>query len=222
MVERWITTRRIRAGGRPYHVVLLQLEHDASFRAFSSFQSQTEFVDMVIAGFAEGSPRHHRLVFKAHPLEDGRAPLERTIRDSARAHGVADRVYFVRGGKLAYLLQTARSAITVNSTSAHQALWRGLPVAQLWRERLMTNPALCRTSPCLSSLPIRRRRIPGAYDIYRQFLLETSQIPGGFYSMKGRSQLLRQVVDRMLSPEDPYDLRLARRETGAQQLRVVR
>ncbi|MCI5112511.1 MAG: capsule biosynthesis protein CapA [Marivita sp.] len=221
MVERWITTRRIRAGGRPYHVVLLQLEHDASFRAFSSFQSQTEFVDMVIAGFAEGAPRHHRLVFKAHPLEDGRAPLERTIRDSARAHGVADRVYFVRGGKLAYLLQTARSAITVNSTSAHQALWRGLPVRS-FGVSVYDKPGLVSHQPLPEFFADPTPPDTGAYDIYRQFLLETSQIPGGFYSMKGRSQLLRQVVDRMLLPEDPYDLRLARRETGAQQLRVVR
>ena len=221
MVERWITTRRIRKGGRPFHVVLLQLEHDASFRAFSDFASQTEFVDMVIEGFAQGAPSHHRLVFKAHPLEDGRAPLERTIRDSAQAHGVSDRVHFVRGGKLAYLLQAARSAITVNSTSAHQALWRGLPVRS-FGVSVYDKPGLVshQSLPDFFANPIPPD--PNAYAIYRQFLLETSQIPGGFYSAKGRSQLLRQVVDRMLSTEDPYDRRLDPRETTAQQLRVVR
>jgi capsular polysaccharide export protein len=63
---------------------------------------------------------------------------------------------------------------------------------------------------------------PNAYAIYRQFLLETSQLPGGYYSSKGRAQLLRHVVDRMVSTNDPYDLRLQSRETAAQQLRVVR
>ena len=33
----------------------------------------------------------------------------------------------VRGGKLAQLLNHARSVVTVNSTAAQQALWRGLP-----------------------------------------------------------------------------------------------
>lgn len=221
MVERWITTRRIRTGGRPYHVVLLQLEHDASFRAFSDFASQTDFVDMVIDGFARGAPAHHRLVFKAHPLEDGRAPLERTIRDSARTHDVADRIHFVRGGKLAYLLQAARSAVTVNSTSAHQALWRGLPVRS-FGVSVYDKPGLVSHQPLPEFFADPVPPDPQAYSVYRQFLLETSQIPGGFYSVKGRSQLLRQVVDRMLSTDDPYHVRLERRETGAQQLRVVR
>ncbi len=220
MIERWITTRRIRIGGRPYHVVLLQLEHDASFRAFSEFGSQTEFVDLVIEGFAKGAPSHHRLVFKAHPLEDGRAPLEHTILEAAKRHKIINRVHFVRGGKLAYLLQSARSAVTVNSTSAHQALWRGLPVRSFGvsvydKPELVSHQAL----PDFFADPQPPDGEP--YAAYRQFLLETSQIPGGFYSAKGRSQLLRHVVDRMLTGEDPYDLRLKERETGAQQLRVV-
>lgn len=221
MVERWAVTRRIRRGGRPYHVVLLQLEHDASFRAFSDFASQTDFIGMVISGFAQGAPSHHRLVFKAHPLEDGRAPLESAIRASAAAHGVMDRVHFVRGGKLAYLLQSARSAVTINSTSAHQALWRGLPVRSFGTS-VYDKPGLVshQTLPDFFADP--HPPDPGAYAIYRQFLLETSQIPGGFYSAKGRAQLLRQVIDRMISTADPYDLRLQRRETEAQQLRVVR
>ncbi|WP_439121869.1 capsule biosynthesis protein [Marivita sp.] len=221
MVERWITTRRIRKGGRPYHVALLQLEHDASFQAFSDFASQTDFVDLVIDGFAKGAPAHHRLVFKAHPLEDGRAPLESTIRTSAAKHGVSDRVYFVRGGKLAYLLQAARSAVTVNSTSAHQALWRGLPVRSFGIS-VYDKPGLVSHQPLDAFFADPMPPDPGAYAIYRQFLLETSQIPGGFYSAKGRAQLFRQVVDRMLSPNAPYDLRLKTRETEAQQLQVVR
>lgn len=221
MVERWITTQRVRSRGRPYHVALLQLEHDASFRAFSDFASQTEFVDLVIDGFAKGAPQHHRLVFKAHPLEDGRAPLERTIRDSARKHGVSDRVYFVRGGKLAYLLQAARSAVTVNSTSAHQALWRGLPVRSFGTS-VYDKPGLVSHQPLEAFFADPTPPDPAAYAVYRQFLLETSQLPGGYYSGKGRTQLLRQVVDRMLSSTSPYALRLKPQETEAQQLRVVR
>ncbi|MFT7106846.1 MAG: capsular polysaccharide export protein [Yoonia sp.] len=43
-----------------------------------------------------------------------------------------------------------------------------------------------------------------AYRDYRQFLLETSQVPGGFYSASGRKQLLRQVGDIMLHADAPY------------------
>jgi hypothetical protein len=69
----------------PYHLALLQLEHDASFRDHGPFASQSDFVETVIAGFAAGAPAHHHLVFKAHPLEDGRAPLQADIRRAARA-----------------------------------------------------------------------------------------------------------------------------------------
>lgn len=220
MIERRIATRRIRNGGWPYHVVLLQLEHDASFRAFSRFASQTEFVRQVMSGFAAGAPTHHRLVFKAHPLEDGRVPLAQAIRDSARACGLSERVLFVRGGKLARLLAAARSAVTVNSTAAHQALWRGLPV-RVFGTCVYDKPELVSHQPLPEFFADPQPPNPEAYAVYRQFLLETSQLPGGFYSSKGRVQLLRHVVDRMLAAQDPYDLRIGEQETMAQQLRLV-
>ncbi|MCK0150714.1 capsule biosynthesis protein CapA [Marivita sp. S6314] len=217
---RHLATRRIRKGGWPYHVGLLQLEHDASFRAFSQFKSQTEFVDLVIDGFAKGAPAHHRLVFKAHPLEDGRAPLEQAIRRSAARHGVADRVCFVRGGKLAYLLQAARSAVTVNSTAAHQALWRGLPV-RCFGTSVYDKPGLVSHQPLPAFFRSPHPPDPDAHAIYRQFLLETSQLPGGYYSARGRAQLLRHVVDRMMAPHGPYELRLSGEASVTQQLRLV-
>jgi capsular polysaccharide export protein len=221
MFERWRTTRRIRNGGWPYHVVLLQLEHDASFRAFSAFTSQTDFVDSIVSGFAAGAPSHHRLVFKAHPLEDGRAPLSRAIRDSAHAHSIADRVFFVRGGKLAYLLNASRSAVTVNSTAAHQALWRGLPLRSFGTS-VYDKPGLVSHQPLTDFFTDPQPPNPEIYSVYRRFLLETSQLPGGFYSSRGRAELLRRVVDHMLSESDPYDLRLAGHELKSQQLRLVR
>jgi capsular polysaccharide export protein len=219
-VQRWFSTRTIQRGGWPYHVVLLQLEHDASFRAFSSFTSQTDFVDLVMGDFARGAPAHHRLVFKAHPLEDGRAPLDQAIRDSARRHGITERVSYVRGGKLAHLLKAARSAVTVNSTAAHQALWRGLPVRS-FGVSVYDKPGLVSHQPLPAFFANPQAPDPDAHAIYRRFLLETSQLPGGFYSAKGRAQLLRQVVDRMLDVEDPYDARLISRASTAQHLALV-
>jgi len=220
MVERWLATQKVRKAARPYHVVLLQLEHDASFRAFSTFSSQTDFVELVVREFAKGAPSHHRLVFKAHPLEDGRAPIADIIKSSSIAHGVKDRVTYLRGGKLAYLLQAARAAVTVNSTAAHQALWRGLPVRN-FGTAVYDKPGLVSHQPLSDFFCDPTPPNPALYATYRQFLMETSQLPGGFYSAKGRSQLLRHVVDRLLSDQDPYDLRLQCRESKSQQLRLV-
>ena len=61
-----------------------------------------------------------------------------------------------------------------------------------------------------------------AYRRYRHFLLETSQVPGGYYSLRGRRQLMRHVVDMMLAPRDPYTALLTGDATPRQQLRMVK
>ncbi|WP_322865258.1 capsular biosynthesis protein [Aquicoccus sp. G2-2] len=219
-VERRAATLRIRRGGFPYHLALLQLEHDSSFQMHSPFSTMTEFLDTVIKGFSEGAPGHHHLVFKAHPLEDGRVPLRREIARMARAQGVENRVHYVRGGKLAQLLNDARSAVTVNSTAAQQVLWRGIPI-KVFGDAVYDKPEFVSTQslPEFFALPARPDR--RAYQDYRRYLLETSQIAGGFYSARGRRQLMRMVVDLMLNAEDPYDALAQGTAAPRQQLRLV-
>ncbi len=202
--ERILKTAAIRRSGHPLHLALLQLEHDASFRSHSPFRSMTEFLGVVIDGFAKGAPRHHHLVFKAHPLEDGRTPLRSEIRRLAAAHGLSDRVHFIPGGKLGPPLDAARSAVTVNSTAGQQVLWRGLPL-RTFGAAVYAKPEFVSQQPLPDFFAAPARPDLRAYRDYRRYLLETSQVPGGFYSARGRRELLRHVTDMMLSPEDPYD-----------------
>nr|WP_234990409.1 capsular biosynthesis protein [Aquimixticola soesokkakensis] len=197
------STRRVKQGGYPYHIALMQLEHDSSFLFHSPFETMPEFIEAVVAGFARGAPQHHHLVFKAHPLETGRRNLAREVNARARVHGVVGRVHYVRGGKLAQLLDHARSAVTVNSTAAQQVLWRGLPV-KVFGAAVFDKPEFVSTQDLPDFFAHPARPDTRAYRDYRQFLLETSQVPGGFYSASGRRQLLRLVVDMMLAREDPY------------------
>ncbi len=219
-MERRLATWRIRTGGFPYHLALLQLEHDSSFQMHSPFTTMTEFLELCIKGFAEGAPRHHHLVFKAHPLEDGRTQLKRDLLHLARAHGIGDRVHFVRGGKLAGLLNHARSAVTVNSTAGQQVLWRGMPL-KVFGRAVYDKPEFVSSQSLPEFFNAPTRPDNRAYRTYRRFLLETSQLPGGFYSAPGRRQLLRQVVDLLLSSEDPYDALIAGKAAPRQQLRLV-
>jgi capsular polysaccharide export protein len=127
-IERRIFTLRIKHCGFPYHLALLQLEHDSSLQKHSPFETKPDFLDLVIDGSVKGAPKHYRLVFKAHPLADGRAPIRKSIHTMSKKYGVSDRAHFVRGGKLAQLLNNARTTATVNSTAALQVLWRGIPL----------------------------------------------------------------------------------------------
>ncbi|MCL6284745.1 capsular biosynthesis protein [Ruegeria sp. 2012CJ41-6] len=219
-IERRIATRRVRSGGFPYHLALLQLEQDSSFQAHSPFARMAEFLDTLFSGFAEGAPSHHHLVIKAHPLENDRVPLRHEVRRLAKQHGIGDRVHYVRGGKLAQLLDDARSAVTVNSTSGQQVLWRGLPL-KIFGTAVYAKPEFVsdQTLPAFFDAPTRPDK--EAYRCYRRYLLETSQVPGGYYARKGRQQLLRQVVDMMLAPGDPYEMLKSGNAAPRQQLRLV-
>jgi len=220
-LERRLASWRIRNGGFPYHLVLLQLEHDSSFQAHSPFSSQTEFLELVFAGFARGAARHHHMVIKAHPLEDGRAPLRQTIARLTAQHGLTGRVHYVRGGKLAQLLNHARSAVTVNSTAAQQVLWRGMPL-KIFGRAVYDKPEFVSTQPLEQFFAQPSRPDARAYRDYRHYLLETSQVPGGYYSLRGRRQLMRHVVDMMLAPHDPYTSLRRGDAAPRQQLRMVR
>ena len=215
--RRWRQGQRIRSAGFPYVLVLMQLEHDSSFLAHSPYRRMSEFTAEVLDAFARSAPRHHHIVFKAHPLEDGRAALQQTIREQARARGVEKRVHLVQGGKLAALLSQARAVVTINSTSAQQALWRGLPVKAMGRS-VFAKPGLV-SDQSLDEFLVRpdppdTRR----YRDYRNYLLDTCQVPGGFYAARSRAHALRLVVDMMLDPDDPYAALEGGRATNRQQM----
>ncbi|MCV6594724.1 MAG: capsule biosynthesis protein CapA [Silicimonas sp.] len=218
---RGIATARIRLGAFPYHLVLLQLAHDANFLDHGPFPDHRSFLDVVFRGFAAGAPAHHHLVLKAHPLEDGREPLRPLVRELTRAHGLAGRVHFVTGGKLAWLMDAARTTLTVNSTAAEQALWRGLPL-KVFGAAVFNRPEFTSPQPVdhffADPLPPDHE----AYLTYRSFLLATSQIPGGFYGFVSRRKLLRQMPDLILATKSPYERMIDESvEAPAQHLRLL-
>ena len=214
-------TLRIRHGGFPYHLVLLQLAHDANFLDHGPFPDQASFLETVFRGFAEGAPRHHHLVLKAHPLEDNREPLRPLIRDLTQKHDLQGRVHYLSGGKLARLLDTACSAVTVNSTAAEQALWRALPL-RAFGQAVYDRPEFVSRQSLAAFFENPQLPDRAAYLTYRAFLLATSQIPGGYYGLLSRRKLLRNLPDLMLEKRSSYDkLRQSANATDRQHLRLV-
>lgn len=218
-IARKLATNRIQRGGFPYHLVLLQLEHDASLQKHSPFGKTSEFLEMVIEQFAIGAPRHHHLVIKAHPLEDGRAAIRQSLKKLGHAFNISDRIHFVRGGKLAMLLDQAHSAVTINSTAAQQVLWRGLPL-KIFGRAIYDKPEFVSHKELADFFAKPPPPNARGYRDFRRFLLETSQVSGGFYSRKARQQLLRRVVDMMLAPYDPYDALTRRQLTQKSELKA--
>ena len=219
-MQRRRETRRLKRSGAAYHLVLLQLAHDASFVSHGEFDGIGDFIDLCCKGFASGAAGHHRLVFKTHPLEDDREPLSWHIRTAARRYGIEKRVHMVRGGKLGPLLNKAKSAVTVNSTAGQQALWRGLPLRVFGRS-VYSKPEFVSYQPLEKFFANPAYPDQRAYRDYRQFLLETSQITGGYYTKTGRAEVLRIIADVILANADPYESRYLQNSTKRQHLRLV-
>ncbi|WP_170332808.1 capsule biosynthesis protein [Ruegeria arenilitoris] len=219
-LQRSWATARVRRGGFPYHLVLLQLGHDSSVQAHSDYSGMSDFIEQVISGFAEGAPLHHHLVVKEHPLENHREPLRKRVREMATAHGISNRVHYVPGGKLAKLLDDASSAVTVNSTAGQQVLWRGIPL-RIFGRSVYDKPEFVSQQSVAEFFATPSAPYSDAYKRYRQFLLETSQVPGGFYSRRGRRQLLRRATDMMLRANDPYQSMMNDTAAMTPQLKIV-
>lgn len=219
-IKRRRATRRLKRGSHAYHLALLQLGHDSSICDHSDFSGMPEFMRLVAAKFANSAPPHHHLVFKAHPLEDFRLPLDQIAWDLADEFGLKGRVHFIRGGKLAQLLDHARAVVTINSTAAQQALWRGLPVKVLGRS-VYSKPELTSDQSLADFFAQPNKPCLNSYRDYRRYLLATSQITGGFYSKESRARLIRQVADMVLASEDPYALLEQSPAAPMQQLKLV-
>ena len=204
-IQRRISTNRLVSSGVTYHLGVLQLSHDASIRRHSKYTGMEEFMHECVEAFAKHAPKHHHLVFKAHPLEDERRPLGRVADDLAKEFSVEGRIHYIRGGKLAQILDFASSVVTINSTTAQQALWRGLPLKALG-ESVYDKPEFTSDQDLIAFFANPKKPDLAAYRDYRQYLLATSQVPGGFYSRVSRRRLLLQIVDLVLQKQNTYKI----------------
>lgn len=205
VIKRRFSTKRLIKSGVSYHLGILQLSHDASIRRHSNYTGMDSFMRDCVEAFAKHAPKHHHLVFKAHPLEDERKPLARVTADLAREFNVDGRIHYIRGGKLAQILNFASSVVTINSTAAQQALWRGLPIKTLGAS-VYDRPEFTSNQDLGAFFANPKKPNLSAYRDYRQYLLATSQIPGGFYSRVNRQRLLLQLVDLVLEQKDTYKI----------------
>lgn len=204
-IQRYVKTKRLIASGVSYHLGVLQLSHDASIRRHSKYTDMEQFMRECVEAFAKHAPKHHHLVFKAHPLEDERRPLGRVAEDLAKEFSVEGRIHYIRGGKLAQILDFASSVVTINSTAAQQALWRGLPLKALG-ESVYNKPEFTSDQDLIAFFANPKKPELAAYRDYRQYLLATSQVPGGFYSRISRRRLLLQIVDLVLQKQSTYKI----------------
>ena len=187
----------IRQLDKPVHLVLLQLNGDSQVKVHSDFRTVADFVRYCIAEFAASGVADDLLVFKNHPLDNGVISLGRLIRKEAEHHGLAGRVFFADGGNLVSLLGSSASAISINSTACHQALRRGIPTLLVGRT-VFNHPSISSHVPMREFFALLPRKSRADYDKLINYMMQTCQINGGFYSNEGREILMPRLVARLM------------------------
>lgn len=111
-----------------YFLVPLQIATDAQIKEYSSFNSVEDFIENVIASFAEHAPRGTFLLIKHHPLDRGYHDYKKLITKFSEQYGISEWVYYIHDQHLPTLLEHARGVVLVNSTVGMSALHHNVPL----------------------------------------------------------------------------------------------
>lgn len=180
-----------------YFLLPLQLDSDYQIRVHSPFLGVEGFMDRVIASFAAHASDRSRLLIKLHPLDSGLVNWRKHARNSARRHGVDERLDFIDGGDLPKLIAGSRGVVLVNSTVGMLSLELGRPTVAAG-EAIYNLPGLTHQGG-LDTFWTK----PEAPDMalmadFRRVVLHRTQVNGGFFS---RPSIDRAVAGSVLRLE---------------------
>ena len=186
------------AVGCDYFLLPLQLDSDYQIRVHSPFLGVEGFMDRVIKSFADASQGPTRLLVKLHPLDSGLINWRKFARDSARRHGVSDRLDFIDGGDLPSLIAGARGVVIVNSTVGMLSLEMGRPTHAVGTA-IYNMPGLTHqgdidgfwTAPTAPDMDLMAD--------FRRVVLHRTQVNGGFFSKGAIARAVAGSVPRMES-----------------------
>jgi capsule polysaccharide modification protein KpsS len=111
----------------PYYLVPLQVHLDSQI-GHSQFRSVAEFIEVVVASFAEHAPADTTLLLKHHPFDRPYREYTRLISELGRRHGLGARLVYADVINLPAALRHARGTVVINSTVGLSSLYHGTPV----------------------------------------------------------------------------------------------
>jgi capsular polysaccharide export protein len=173
--------RLLDASTPPFFLVPLQVQHDSQITRHSAYGWVGEFIEQVVTSFAAHAPAEALLVFKHHPMDRGHTHYGKHIRALARHYAIKHRVFYVHDAHMPSMLRHACGCVLVNSTTAMQALYHGVPVIALG-EAFFSKPGLTYQGGLDDFW-----RAPGSVDRaafmrYRAHIIATTQLNGCFHA----------------------------------------
>jgi len=193
----------VRAGPR-YFLLPLQLGSDSQIQTHSPFGGTPGLVKRVINSFRRHAPADARLVVKNHPLDTGFIDYAAWFRRLEKRLGLEGRLTFLESGHMPTLLRHAQGVVTVNSTVGPSALLHNRPVIAVG-DAIYDLPGLTFQGELDD---FWSQGGPPDRELFRDFrntVIHTTQINGGFYSRKGIRMAASACAERLQQEQPPLE-----------------
>jgi capsular polysaccharide export protein len=191
-----------------YYLLPLQVSSDSQIQQHSRFRGVPWLIKTVIESFVRHAPENTRLVIKNHPLDTGLIDYADWIRRLQRRLNVEGRILYLESGHLPTLLAKTLGVITVNSSVGTSALVHQCPTIALG-DAIYAMPGLTYQGGLdrfWTNLSPPDRAL---YRSFRNVVLHTTQINGGYWSREGIELGVANCCRRLEMPQSPLDALLA-------------
>lgn len=192
------------ASKKPFYLVPLQLNSDSQIRVHSTFANMAEMMALTMRSFALHAPHDSLIVIKNHPLDAGVVNHAAKIKQLTKELALEGRVVYLEDGSLPELLRHTRGVVTINSTVGGSALIHKCPTIALGKaifnmQGLTFQGDLDRF--WRDGQPPDARLLQS----FRNVVIHTTQINGGFYTKDGIKMALERAVPTILGERSPLE-----------------
>lgn len=193
---------RLLGSEQRFYILPLQLDSDSQIQRHSAYGNMAAVIAEVMRSFAHYAPQESILLIKNHPLDTGFTDFRKIISDLEKALGIQGRTIYLESGHLPTLLNHCEGLITVNSTVGSSALIHGCRTLTL-SDPIFNLAGL--TAQCtLDQFWLDTKKPDGKlFRLFRNTVIHTTQINGGFYSAAGINIGVDEAIKRLKMPVCP-------------------
>jgi capsular polysaccharide export protein len=179
-----------------YYLLPLQLDRDFQIQEHSDYSGMSDVINEVIPSFAQHAPSDAMLVVKLHPLDKGLVNIPHLIETLSEKYQLQQRVVFMDGGNIEWLVKNAVGVVTVNSTVGLMAIQFKVK-AKILGYAFYNKKDLCFNGTLDD---FWRSDFQPDHDLCQSFyhyLMDKTQVNGGLYDTKGIKAAIKNLPAKM-------------------------
>ena len=178
----------------------MQLQNDYQLRSNAPFSHQKDAIELTISSFARYAEDNTDLIFKAHPLDTGLERWKPFIQKKAEEYGVSERVHFVTGGKLLFMLKRSKGCVLINSTVGLHAVRNLCPVKVLGHA-IYDMKGLTHQGELDGFWKAPQKPDEGVVEDFVKAVASTIQIKGNFFTPAGQTVASQEFSQKVIDNE---------------------